>query len=188
MTQLWIENGEHPTLELLAPRHCERHRGRRIASYTCNYVQQVLGVIRRARATRKREIVACAFALRAELLGGSPDQRVEPVNRACQPSERVTDEIVTANVGELVQKHSATAIERPRVAFGRQDNGGSEQATCKWHLRVFAAKQARRLVQRESIRNFPERIEPVSGIERACTIDDPAHDERRVSEGCRYDE
>ena len=141
----------------------------------------MLGVIRRACTAGEREIVARALALGAQPLGSSPHEGMEPVNRAGQSAEGVTDEIVTANVGELMQKHGAPAIEGPRVAFGGKNDGGSEQTACKWHLRVFAAEQARRLVERESIRDFPERIEPVRGIERTRAIDDPAHDERRVT-------
>jgi len=182
MPQLRIENGKHAPLELLAPRHRQRHRWSRIASHAGDDVQQVLGVVRRACATSEREIIARPLALRAKPLCCSPDQWVEPVNSARQPAECVTDEIVTANVSQLVQQHGAPTVERPRVALGRKDDCWSEQAARKRHLRIFAAEKAGRLVELETIRDFPERIEPVAGIERTGPIDDPPYSERRVSE------
>ena len=106
---------------------------------------------------------------------------MEPVHRTGETPKRVTNEIVSTNVGQLVEQHRAATIERPRVALGRQNDGGIEDTARKRHLRVFAAKQSGRLLEREPVRNFPERSEPVFAIQRTRAIDDPVNDKRRVA-------
>src|ERR1700681_4216189 len=68
VAQLRIQDGEHPAFEFLAPRHCQRNRRRRVASHARDDVQQMLGIVGRARATGECEIVARALALGTQLL------------------------------------------------------------------------------------------------------------------------
>src|SRR5687767_11601951 len=161
MSELRIEDGEHPAFELLPARHRERHRGRRVASHAGHDIEQMLGVVRRARAARQCEIVTGALALGAKLLCRGPHQWVKPVDGAGETAHRVSDEIVPAHVRELVQKHRATAVERPCVALCGKYYGRTEQPACKRHLCIFTAKKARWLFEREPVRYFPERSEPV---------------------------
>ena len=139
MSELWIENREHLALEFFPARHGECHRRRRIASYARYDVQQVLGVIRCPGAARQGEIITRTLALGAKLLGGGPHQWVEPVHRTGETPHRVSDEIVTAHVSELVQQHCPTTIERPPVALRWEHDGRREQPACKWHLRILTA-------------------------------------------------
>ena len=122
MSELRIEDREHAALEFFPARHRERNGRRRIASNAGYDVQQVLGVVCRPRAAREREIVARALALGAKLLGRLPHQRMEPVHRAGDAAQGVSDQIVAANVRELVQQYCATAIERPAIAFCRKND------------------------------------------------------------------
>src|SRR5690242_19760632 len=119
--------------------------------------------LRRAIATGQREIVTRTLALRAELLGGGPHQRMEPVERAREPTEGVSDQIVTTNVRQLVQQDSASTVERPRVTLGREHYSRRQQPAGKRHPRVFAAQQTRRLLELEAIRDFVQRAQPIFG-------------------------
>src|SRR5258708_7596348 len=104
----------------------------------------MLGVVGRACTTGEREIIASALTLGTKLLRGRPDQRMKPIHRACQTPQCVSDEIVTANVCKLVEQDSATAIERPRVAFRGKNDRRVEHTAGERHLRIFAAKESRR--------------------------------------------
>ena len=183
MSELRIQNREHPAFELFPARHGQGYRRRRITPDARDDVQQMFGVVSRASATRQRQIVARSLALGAKLLRGGPHQWVEPVHCAGETAHGVSNEIVAAHVRELVQEYCSTAIERPAITLGRKHDCRLEQATGERHLRIFAAEQARRLVERESIRDFPERCDPVFGVERTRPIHDPADDECRVSQG-----
>src|ERR1700730_1124964 len=113
MAKLRVEDREHASLELLATRHCECHRWRRITSHARHDIQQMFGVIRRAGAAGECEIVARPLALGAKLFRRGPDERMEPINSTGQTPERVSNEIVTAYVRQLVEQYCAPAIERP---------------------------------------------------------------------------
>src|SRR6266550_367223 len=123
----------------------------------------MFGIVCRPCAACQREIIARALALGAKLLRCLPHERMEPVHRAGDAAERMSDEVVTAYVRELVQKHRAPAIERPPVALRGKNYCRFEKPACKRHVRIFAAEKSRRLVEREPIGDFPERSEPVFG-------------------------
>src|SRR5512138_2683503 len=113
MPKLGVEDGEHSPLEFFAPRHCEGDCRRRVMAHRSHDVEQMLRVITRACPARQREIVARTLALRAKLFCGRPHKRVEPVDRACETSKRMSDEIVAANMRELMQQHCKPAIRSP---------------------------------------------------------------------------
>src|SRR5690349_17054338 len=97
---------------------------------------------------------------------------MEPVQRTGEPADRVADEVASANVSQLVQQHRTTAILRPTVALGWQDNCWSEETAGERHLRVFTADEPRCLVQTKAVSDFPERIRPLDRVECARTPDD----------------
>ena len=182
MTQVRIEDRQHTSLELFAARHCQRHRGRCVALDARHDVQQMLRVVSRACSTRERQVVARTLALGTQLFGSGPDERVEPIERTGQAAQGVTNKIVTTDVCELVEQHRPTTIERPPIALGRQNDCRFEHSASERHLRVFAAQESRWLLERESVRYFPEWSQPVLTIERARAIDDAFHQHRGVAE------
>ena len=147
MAEVGIEDSQHAPFELLATGHRQRHGRRRVALDAGDNVEEVLSVVGRSRTASQRQIVTRALALRAKLLRGGPDERVEPVHRTSEASERVTDEVVTTHVGELVQQYSATTVESPRITLCGQNDGRSEDTAGKRHLGIFTAQQPRRLLE-----------------------------------------
>src|SRR5688572_3547559 len=120
----------------------------------------MLGVVARPGAARQREIVARTLALGAQLLCGRPDERMEPVQCAGDAAECVADEIMSPYVGELVKQNRQAAIGGPVVAFGGKNDGGRDHAAGEWHSRVITPQESRRLIETESIGDFPQRREP----------------------------
>ncbi len=165
VAQLGIEYRQHPSLEILASCHGEGHNGRSVMPHGSHDVEQMLGVIAWTCAARQCEVVTRALALGAQMFCGCPDERVKPVERAGNPSERVAHEVVASHVGELVQQYRTAPVERPVVAFSRQHDCRTKQTAGEGHSCFVAAQQARGLFQLESVRNFPQRREPVLRVE-----------------------
>ena len=79
---------------------------------------------------------------------------MEPVDRARQSSECVTGEIVTANVRHLVQQHGQAPVRRPLIGLSGKHDRRTENTAGERHLRIFAAQQSWRLVERQAVGHF----------------------------------
>jgi len=184
MAKIRIQDGEHASLELFAARHRQRYRWCRVALHARDDVEQVLGVVSGACSTCQSQIIARALTLRTKLFRRRPDEWVEPVQRTSEPSERVTNKIVTTNVRQLVEQDRVTSVERPVVAFGGKNDRRRENAAGERHLGVFAAEKPRRLLERQTVGDFPEWSQPVFAIQWPGAIDDPLYQHRGVSKRC----
>ena len=130
--QARIEDRDQPALELRPVRHRQagaaKQRGEAVAAQHARHLEQLIGVVRAARAARQHQIVAGPLALGPRPLDRQPGQRIEPVERARRLCQHVRQAVAPLHVRELVQQHDAQAALRPAVGVGRHDDGGPEDA------------------------------------------------------------
>src|SRR4029079_8999967 len=103
----------------------------------------MLGVIACPCTTEQREIVTGTLALCAKLLRRGPDQWMKPVQCARDSAQRVTEEVVPADVRELVQQNCETTIGGPVITLGGKNDSRREQAARERHLCVITSQQPR---------------------------------------------
>src|SRR2546427_12101867 len=94
---------------------------------------------RRARA--QHMIVARALALLPQPRGGQPDERMEPVDGACDPRDQLNDEVVALHVRELVEQHVAPPLGGPVIGFGGQQNRGPANTPRHRYRRTLRLQQ-----------------------------------------------
>ena len=139
------------------------------------HVEQMLRVFARTRAAAQHEIVARLLALGAEMLGGAPHERMEPVERARRAAKGVAKEIVALHVRELVREQRAAAFVTPRLGGRGQHDRGRGGAAGERHLDAVAEHEARRLLEVEPVGDFAERHRPVGRRQLSRADDDAAH-------------
>ncbi len=163
--QFGIEDREHPSLEFLAMRQRQGHRGRGMVADAGDDVEQVLGVLTRTRAEGECQVVAGPLALGAQMSRGGPDQGMEPVQCTGDPAQRVTDEIVPAHMTQLVDQHGGATLGVPFITRGRQHDRRCHEACRERHLHVVAAEQARRGIEAKAVGDLIERGLPRRVVE-----------------------
>jgi hypothetical protein len=180
MTKFGIEDREHASLEILSARHRQRYDWSCIVTHRRNYVEEMFGVVAGSRTAREREIIARALAFVAELFRRRPHERVEPVDGTCKTTECMAHEIAPLHVRELVKKHGPAAIESPALAVRGENDGRRDESAREWHFRIAASEEARRILELETIGDFPERRHPVLCVERVRVANNAAHCERTI--------
>lgn len=95
------------------------------AAHVCSYVQEELRVIGGRRAGAQNRIVTRALLQVADACGSEPDERVVPMQRACESREEGADGVATLDVSELVHERCVTCGFGPGVAGSREEKNWS---------------------------------------------------------------
>ena len=155
-----VEDREQPVLQLPRARHAERGRGRRHRAERSREIEEVTGVLARARAGREHQVVARQLALRAQPPRRPPDARVRPVQRARQGGESLHEAVAPRDVRQLVQQHGAAAVVGPRVGGCGQHEGRTPGPVRHRHQLAGALQQPHRPSDARLPRRFVEEAPP----------------------------
>src|SRR5690606_15057574 len=145
--QGWVEYREHSSLEFLAARHRDR-RGRSVGmAYGGHDVEQVLGILAGTRAEADGQVVAGALTGVAQTARGGPGQWMKPVEGTGDAAQRVTVQVATADMSELVDQHRVALFRRPTPALRRQHDRGLPDAGGERHMDVAALQEHRWIIE-----------------------------------------
>src|SRR5262249_32465448 len=82
-------------------------------------LEQVSRVFPRIDAEAENRIVARPFALAMELIRCNPEERIEPIRRACDLREQLKQPIHPLHVRDLVRDNDTQALVRPILRRSR---------------------------------------------------------------------
>ena len=141
-----VENRHQPSFELRALRHRQarpgQHGGEAARAHHTGDVEELVRVVRPARAGGEHEVVAGALTLGAQPPRRHPRERVEPVRRAGDLRDQVRQAIAALHVRELVQEDDAEAVGRPRIRVSRHQHRRTEDPPRHRHRRRAGAQEA----------------------------------------------